>query len=122
MTSDEFREAVRVWVDGYANPGTGMGAGLHVEMWPILTPSAMKMLRRMLEDVDECPLRQLAKWAEGCPGERIDVRLVFRTGGCTVACVCYFDDEQYLQVSCSAPTILEAAENAVKQLKERGEL
>lgn len=45
----ELEEALREfrkWADGFERPVTGMGAGLHAEMWPSLNPSAR---RRMLE-------------------------------------------------------------------------
>lgn len=53
------REATRAglleleaWADGYANRKSGMGAGLHSSMWPMLGPAAAKELltrvRRLL--------------------------------------------------------------------------
>ena len=45
----EAVDQFRAWADGYAHPETGMGSGLHAEMWPLLVPSAW---RRMLEIVE----------------------------------------------------------------------
>ena len=44
----ELRE-LHAWADGYLHRHTGMGAGLHVEMWPMLGPSAAKELSRRTE-------------------------------------------------------------------------
>jgi len=45
----------RAWADGYKNPTTGMGAGLHCEMWPSLSPSAQS---RMLDIASEALLEE----------------------------------------------------------------
>lgn len=42
---------LHAWADGYVHPKTGMGAGLHQEMWPALTPSAATELLRRTEAV-----------------------------------------------------------------------
>jgi beta-glucosidase/6-phospho-beta-glucosidase/beta-galactosidase len=42
---------IREWIDGYDNPTTGMGSGMHQEMWPMLGPGARKRLREILEEV-----------------------------------------------------------------------
>jgi hypothetical protein len=42
---------IREWIDGFDNPTTGMGSGMHQEMWPMLGPAARKRLREILEEV-----------------------------------------------------------------------
>ena len=37
------------WADGFLHPTTGMGAGMHQEMWPGLSLNAAKELARRTE-------------------------------------------------------------------------
>lgn len=39
---------IQTWVEGYENPVTSMGAGLHAEKWPSLSPSARRRLLEIL--------------------------------------------------------------------------
>ena len=53
-----LEEALRefdTWSTGYLDPHTGMGAGLHVAMWPLLTPSAAKKMRELARSALEEP-------------------------------------------------------------------
>jgi hypothetical protein len=42
---------IREWIDGFDNPTTGMGSGMHQEKWPMLGPGARARLREILEGV-----------------------------------------------------------------------
>jgi hypothetical protein len=35
------------WSNGYLDPRTGMGSGLHAEKWPPLSPGALREMRRI---------------------------------------------------------------------------
>lgn len=50
---DGLREALNTlhtWADGFENPRSGMGSGLHAEMYPTLSPSARRYLLQMTRD------------------------------------------------------------------------
>lgn len=48
----ELLREIHEWADGYQNPKTGMGSGLHAEKWPSLNPSARKLMLQIVERAD----------------------------------------------------------------------
>ena len=98
---------------------------IHLEDWPEGSVVTLTLTKKG-EDVDECPLRQLGDWQGAIDvghdkwtsvaysrtehyGARVTIRQETR-------------DRSLLFVQSEAPTIPEAAADAVRQLKEKGEL
>ncbi len=81
---------------------------------------------KLVSELENCPLRQLAKWAEGNPFWRYTTS-VHLNDEWRVSCYdepddAYSDDDTGLRALGKGPTILEATADAVRQLKEKGEL
>ena len=58
----ELHELYR-WADGFVNKRTGIGAGIHAEMWPNLPPSAAKELLRRVSPL----IRDFREWKQSRP-------------------------------------------------------
>ena len=104
---------------------TGHGATL-LEAYADAVKQIDRKLQQCQRELATCPLRQLAKWAEDDP-ERRYISITHGHGKWWLRCFdepddVYDDADTGLRAMDKGSTILEAAADAVKQLKESGEL